>query len=453
MDKEMSFSIGSKFIVGVNQGWFGGKYDNDLGFNQFSIGRLYRPNIPDPSLPDPNPAMPYVSSHPEEIANFFQRVTSSDGGENPNFSNSNIQIVRVWAFERFEGLKFDNNGNVIGIDDEFLINLGKVFNAANKNKISIYLCLFDTWSIYQKAPSQLVTSGKEQDYIKLQQTWKRLMKNLLENPVALEQFFTNALLPLLNSVAGYTNLFAIDIMNEPEGLTTKDPTIKFSDIKNYIKLCANYIHSHSSRMVSCGFQEYNTVRNNSVELAADLDFFDFHKYDKSGKLNTYRSTDFAGKPCLIGECGYPVGGQFEPSAAVITTANFLKNSNSLGYSGCLAWIEDYQNKDEIIRAVKDFARTNPLIMEPTKSGCFIATAAMGSELHPHVQFLRNYRDSVILKSQYRVQLMKILDFYYFFSPAIAETMQRNKYANFFIKYIVVCPIVLGLKILTKIVGK
>ena len=88
MDKEMSFSIGSKFIVGVNQGWFGGKYDNDLGFNQFSIGRLYRPNIPDPSLPDPNPAMPYVSSHPEEIANFFQRVTSSDGGENPNFSNS-----------------------------------------------------------------------------------------------------------------------------------------------------------------------------------------------------------------------------------------------------------------------------------------------------------------------------------------------------------------------------
>jgi hypothetical protein len=445
----MSLSIGSKFIVGVNQGWFGGKYDNDLGFNQFSIGRLYRLNIPDPSIPDPNPSAPYISSHPEELTNFFQKVGNMQ--EQPD---SNPQIVRVWAFERFEGLKFDNNGNVTGIDNEFLLNLGKVFNVAKTYHIKIYLCLLDTWSIYQNAPSQLVADGKEQNYIQLQQTWKRIMKKMLEDAEVHERFFNNTLLPLLNFISGQTNLFAIDVMNEPEGLTTKDPTIMLSDIKNYIKSCANYIHSHSTGIrVSCGFQRYTTVKNNANELAQSLDFFDFHEYNKEGGIGTYHSSEFAGKSCIVGECGYPVDEIDDLSKVLLATKKFLANSNSNGYAGCITWLENYDNKNEIIQAIKDFVKTNPLIMEESKSGCFIATAAMGSELHPHVQFLRDYRDSVILKSSYREQFLKILDFYYSFSPSIAEEMEKNRLTKIMIKYTVVYPIITGLKILTKIVGR
>lgn len=451
--QEMSFSTGSKFIVGINKGWFGGKFDNDLGFNQFSIGRLYRSTVPNPALPDPNPSIPYISTHPEELTDFFQQVSNIQQENNSNSLLYGTQIVRVWTFERFEGLKFDNNGNVNGIDNELLINLGKVFNVAKAHQISIYLCLFDTWSIYQNAPMQLVTAGKEQDYIHLQQTWKSLMKKLLEDAVAREMFFNNALLPLLNNISAHTNLFAIDVINEPEGLTTKDPTIKFSDIKNYIKSCANYIHSHSSSKVSCGFQRYTTVKNNANDLAQNLDFFDFHEYNKEGNLGTYRSSEFAGKPCIVGECGYPVGNIDDLSKALLATVNFFKNSNSKGYAGCVAWVEDYENKNDIIQAIKDFANTNPLIMQETKSGCFIATAAMGSELHPHVQFLRDYRDSVIMKSSYRKQFLQILVLYYSFSPPIAEAMEKNRLAKFTFKYIIVYPIIVGLKILAKIVGK
>lgn len=456
----MPLSAGNRFIVGVNKGWFGGNYDNDLGFNQFSIGRLYRPNMPDPSLPDPNPSAPYISSHPEELTNFFKRVEITLE-QNESGSTSNTQIVRVWAFERFEGLKFDNDGNVIGIDSELLINLGKVFDAAKVHHISIYLCLFDTWSIYQNAPSQLVTAGKEQSYFQLQQTWKRIMKKILEEKAAREQFFRNALLPLLNSISGYTNFFAIDVMNEPEGLTTKDPTINFANIKNYIKSCASYIHSHSNGInVSCGFQTDATAKNNADDLAQNLndptqnlDFFDFHKYNKDGNLGTYSSATFAGKPCIVGECGYPVGEINDLSKVLLVTKNFFENSHSKGYAGCIAWIEDYENKNDIIQTIKDFIKTNPLIMQETKSGCFIATAAMGSELHPHVQFLRDYRDSTIMKSSYRTQFLKILDFYYSFSPPIAEAMEKNRLVKFMIKYTAVYPAIVVLKILTKIVGK
>ena len=33
-----------KFLVGINNGWFSDRYANDIGYNQYSDGRLW--NIP-----------------------------------------------------------------------------------------------------------------------------------------------------------------------------------------------------------------------------------------------------------------------------------------------------------------------------------------------------------------------------------------------------------------------
>jgi uncharacterized repeat protein (TIGR01451 family) len=49
-------------------------------------------------------------------------------------------------------------------------------------------------------------------------------------------------------------------------------------------------------------------------------------------------------------------------------------------------------------------------------GCFIATASYGSEWHPHVQTLRDFRDSVLMKSAWG---RKLVEFYYRYSPEIA----------------------------------
>ncbi len=49
-------------------------------------------------------------------------------------------------------------------------------------------------------------------------------------------------------------------------------------------------------------------------------------------------------------------------------------------------------------------------------GCFIATAGYGSEWHPHVQTLRDFRDNVLMKSAWGREMV---GFYYRHSPAIA----------------------------------
>lgn len=77
----------------------------------------------------------------------------------------------------------------------------------------------------------------------------------------------------------------------------------------------------------------------------------------------------------------------------------------------------------------------------TEGGCFIATAAYGSELAPPVQFLRDFRDTVVLKSKFRTIFERILSVYYKFSPPVAGLMRRNRSFKYAMKYGVVWPFV------------
>ena len=79
-------------------------------------------------------------------------------------------------------------------------------------------------------------------------------------------------------------------------------------------------------------------------------------------------------------------------------------------------------------------------------GCFIATAAFGSELHPHVQFLRDFRDSLVLKSWFKIQFQKLEEFYYKFSPPIAKRMDQHELLRDLVKYTVVYPFVAFAKV-------
>ena len=79
--------------------------------------------------------------------------------------------------------------------------------------------------------------------------------------------------------------------------------------------------------------------------------------------------------------------------------------------------------------VIDIIATHYLEIAPDKSndgGCLIATATYGSELSPQVQFLREIRDGKVMTTQSGAAFMNGFNqFYYSFSPAIADYEREN----------------------------
>jgi len=60
---------------------------------------------------------------------------------------------------------------------------------------------------------------------------------------------------------------------------------------------------------------------------------------------------------------------------------------------------------------------------PYTKGCFIATASVGSSLHPKVQALRDFRDAHLLTN---APGRKFVELYYRYSPPVAELIARHQ---------------------------
>ena len=80
-------------------------------------------------------------------------------------------------------------------------------------------------------------------------------------------------------------------------------------------------------------------------------------------------------------------------------------------------------------------------------GCLIATATYGSELAPQVQQLRELRDNSLLQTESGTSFMESFnDFYYSFSPIIADYERENSVFKEMVK-VAITPMITSLSIL------
>lgn len=298
--------------LGINLPWLDAQYDHDFGHNE---------------------VMDYVNNSTTPTNPIFGDATHKANMEKylENIKLMGATVVRIWVFERFEGLIFEKIrktspthpqepdfelGKITGIDQSLIDNFADLLKLAQRIGLKFYLCLMDTWGVWNN--------------IKLYQSLaaRRLDKSFLINGInglitteeKTECYIDNAVIkflehPKIRSLRD--RIWAVDVLNEPEGIESKnvkgaklwkgsseggnkedlarywglqsandvnpiDTKIIWEQLTRFISRCANAIKGRGFR-VSSGFQEekglieyVNTLKKQG--LSDPLNFHDFHVY-------------------------------------------------------------------------------------------------------------------------------------------------------------------------------
>jgi hypothetical protein len=128
-------------------------------------------------------------------------------------------------------------------------------------------------------------------------------------------------------------------------------------------------------------------------------------------------------------CGSTCAANLSSGASVTLTASANSGYTFSGWSGACSGTGTCIVAITAARSVKATYTAVATAKSATSSGggggggggCFIATAAYGSYLDPHVMVLREFRDKVLLKTKLGQKFVK---FYYKHSPPVADFIRK-----------------------------
>jgi len=127
-------------------------------------------------------------------------------------------------------------------------------------------------------------------------------------------------------------------------------------------------------------------------------------------------------------------------------------SECISNAGCASQKMDEINSEVTYQCIKSMSsepknQTEKGSKSSFQGGCLIATATFGSELAPQVQQLRELRDNYLMKTESGTLFMTgFNDFYYSFSPTIADWERQNPVFKEAVK-IGITPLITSLSIL------
>lgn len=92
---------------------------------------------------------------------------------------------------------------------------------------------------------------------------------------------------------------------------------------------------------------------------------------------------------------------------------------------------ELENDPDITKILDDYIEE-----AEKKKKCYIATAIMKNPNHPYVILLRKYRDDVLTNSFIG---RKLIDFYYLYSPTIAQAISQHNFLRKMSLYLIIRP--------------
>jgi len=141
-------------------------------------------------------------------------------------------------------------------------------------------------------------------------------------------------------------------------------------------------------------------------------------------------------------CGTNCQASFNADTMVTLTANAGSTSNFTGWSGdCSASGKVTMSAKKSCKATFTVKPAIGGTSRPRNRNCFIATAAYGSYLEPHVQILRDFRDAYLITNKIG---QTFVDLYYQYSPPVADIIASHESLRFTTR-MALTPLILMIK--------
>jgi hypothetical protein len=305
------------FVFGTNLAWFNNNYGCDLGVNHAEGG--WQPTF---------------------TAEQCDKVFA-------NLARMGCPVVRIWAFERQEGLLFTPDlttdprypyHEVVGLDPVFLANCRTLMDIAARHRVMVY------WSLL--------------NHLIREEQGGRHMR-IITDPKVRASYIEKAAVPFLKEFASHPAFFAVDIINEADGAVGgldflsggMDPRkgCSWKEMRAFIKACADAFHAAVPGIkvtATSGWHEENNLKAGRFS-GLGLDFYDWHSYRDDPVLPHARSLNLD-RPVIIGECG-PRPGKSDGGSYARQGENwraYLREARK-GYAGLLTWSYGNPGADDL----------------------------------------------------------------------------------------------------------
>ncbi len=247
-----------------------------------------------------------------------------------NCKSMGFDMLKIWLDESFEGILFDENGSVIGVEPTFLKNFERILQIIDELDLKLSICLNAHQEMYYQNRKPLFDKYMRYKYV----------------PEETEKYISNWVIPILDLSKRYGCVPLIDIYAEPEadggiwgGVSrgfSWDTMVRFI---NRINRAVKDFEPMFATTVSSGSSTYTLEQGRYSNI--EVDYLGADVYTDDGNFASTKSLMLS-KRFMLGEYGISTHETATEGDQVRIISSYLDNCKKNNVAAAFYWCYGWQ---------------------------------------------------------------------------------------------------------------